>query len=134
MNSRERKSDIIACVLTASVSLFAMGCTQTDLSSAKPGERGKIVENLDPIVKMEERRTKLMIAMQYIPQIAKVTPADAQRLKEHYDVYYVYHGAATVSLAEGKLQAYRDHIKTASQELDSLEAKLKDMVEKSTMN
>ena len=50
----------------------------------------------------------------------------------HYDVYYVYHNAAATSLAEGDLQAYRNHVRAGSKELDSLEAKLKDVLKKSS--
>jgi len=131
MNTLNRKTCVPTCILIASFSLLATGCAQVEPSSAKPGERGKIVENLDPIVKMEERGAKLVMVMQHLPQIANITRDDARRLQEYYNVYHVYHGAATVSLAAGNLQAYRDHIKVASQELDSLEAKLKDMVESS---
>jgi hypothetical protein len=64
--------------------------------------------------------------------VAEINDQDARELKEHYDVYYIYHNAATISLAEGNLRAYRDHLQVASNELDSMETKLKDVVEKST--
>jgi hypothetical protein len=124
-------SNLPAYVLIGSFSL-ALGCAQTDPSSTKPSTRGTIVENLEPMMKMEERGAKLVMVMEHLPRIANITADDARRLREHYNVYYVYHGAATVSLAEGKLKAYRDHIQVASQELDSLEAKMRDMVEKSS--
>jgi hypothetical protein len=133
MNTSTRKSKLTGRVLFPSVLLlFTWGCAQTNPSPVQPGARGQIVENLEPMVKMEERGAKLVVVMQHLPQIAKITPDDARRLKEHYSVYYVYHGAATVMLAEGNLKAYHDHIKVASQELDSLEAKLKNMVESSS--
>jgi hypothetical protein len=131
MNALNWKSKWTACALVGGLALFVGGCAQTDLSPAEPTARGKIVENLDPIVKMEERGAKLVMVMQYLPQIAQITSDDARRLKEHYNVYHVYHGAAAVMLAEGNLDAYRNHLQIASQELDSLEATLKEMVEKS---
>jgi hypothetical protein len=111
--------------------LLIFGCAQTQSASREPVSREEIVQNLNPIVKVEERGRKLTMVMQQLPLVVDINEEDVQKLKEHYDVYYVYHNAATISLAEGKFQAYRDHLKVASHELDSIEQRLKNVVEKS---
>ena len=111
--------------------LLMFGCAQTQPVSREPVSRDEIVQNLNPIVKVEERGRKLTMVMQQLPLVVDINDEDVQKLKEHYDVYYVYHNAATISLAEGKFEAYRDHLKVASNELDSIEQKLRNVAEKS---
>lgn len=113
---------------------FVAGCTQVNSSSREPVSREKVVENLSPIVDMEQRGNQLTIAMQKLPLVAQVSAEDARALKEHYDVYYVYHSAAATSLAEGDFAAYRNHVRVGLKELDSIEAKLKDLLKKSSGN
>jgi len=110
--------------------LFA--CTQLNSPSREPVSREKVVENLSPILDMEQRGTQLTMAMQKLPLVAQISPEDARALKEHYDVYYVYHSAAATSLAEGDFDAYRNHVRVGLKELDSIEAKLKDVLKKSS--
>jgi hypothetical protein len=111
---------------------IAAGCTKAHPASREPLPREKVVENLSPIVDMEKRGIQLTLAMRNLPLVASVSPEDARTLKEAYDVYYVYHNAAATSLAEGDLQAYRNHVQAGSRELDSLEAKLKDILKGSS--
>ncbi len=108
------------------------GCSQMSAGSREPMSREKVVENLSPIVDLERRGNQLTMVMQELPHVARLSAEDVRALKEHYDIYYVYHAAAATSLAEGDLRAYRDHVRVGSQELDSLEAKLKDVVKKSS--
>ncbi|HEU4341078.1 MAG TPA: hypothetical protein VFU31_05860 [Candidatus Binatia bacterium] len=112
-------------------SMLIFGCAQTQSASREPVSREEIVQNLSPIVKVEERGRKLTMVMQQLPLVVDINEEDVQKLKEHYDVFYVYHNAATISLAEGKFEAYRDHLKVASNELDSIEQKLKNVAAKS---
>ncbi|MGH7826719.1 MAG: hypothetical protein ACREQ7_16295 [Candidatus Binatia bacterium] len=123
------KSRIIPAIV---LPLLAFGCaaqTNNDVAQQQVA-RERVVHNLNPITKVEERVRKLTQVMQHLPLVANVNAEDAQKLKEHYDVYYIYHNAATVSLAQGDLRAYKNHLQVASRELDSLEAKLKHVVSK----
>lgn len=114
------------------LSTLVAGCRQANSASREPVSRAKIVENLSPIVDMEKRGIQLTLAMQKLPLVADVSAEDARAIKEHYDVYYVYHNAAATSLAEGDMHAYRNHVQAGSKELDSLEAKLKDVLKRSS--
>ncbi len=112
--------------------LLAFGCAaQTDSSSQEPASRQEVVENLQPIVQVEERGRMLTMAMQQLPFMMDIRTEDAEKLKEHYDVYYVHHNAATISLAQGNFNAYRGHLKVASAELDSIEERLKTIIKNS---
>lgn len=124
----KRSHLLIALFLPA----LAAGCTQLSSPSREPVSREKVVENLSPILDMEQRGTQLTIAMQKLPLVAQLSPEDARALKEHYDVYYVYHSAAATSLAEGDFEAYRNHVRIGLKELDSIEATLKDVLKKSS--
>ncbi len=126
-------NSLISPFLTAVFLVTALvGCTKAHPISREPLSREKIVENLSPIVDMEQRGMKLTLAIRNLPLVTTVSPEDAHALKEAYDVYYVYHNAAATSLAEGDLQAYRDHVQAGSRELDSLEAKLQDILKGSS--
>ena len=129
MNILISTSHILAAIC---LSTIVAGCRQADSASREPVSRAKVVENLSPIVDMEKRGVQLTLAMQKLPLVANVSPEDARALKEHYDVYYVYHNAAVTSLAEGEMHAYRNHVQAGSKELDSLEAKLKDVLKRSS--
>lgn len=112
--------------------LLAFGCAQNNSSSQEPASRQEVVKNLEPIVEVEERSRVLTTAMQQLPYLVEIRTEDAKKLKEHYDVYYVHHNAATISLAQGNFNAYRGHLKVASAELDSIEAKLKTIIKNSS--
>jgi hypothetical protein len=124
-----RKSHMLAVILFPAI---VAGCTNVNSASREPVSREKVVENLSPILDMEQRGTELTLAMQKLPFVAKLSRDDARELKEHYDVYYVYHNAAATSLAEGDFEAYRKHVRVGLKELDSIEAKLKDVLKKSS--
>jgi hypothetical protein len=125
-----RKNLILSGILFP---LLALGCAQTNSSSREPASREQVVENLEPIVKVEERGRMLTMAMQKLPQLMEIRTEDVQKLKEHYDVYYVHHNAATISLAQGNIDSYQGHLKVASAELDSIEERLKMIIKNSGM-
>ncbi len=129
MNIRITRSHMLTILILLTL---VGGCRQASSASREPVSRAKVVENLSPIVDMEKRGIELTLAMQKLPLVATVSPEDARAIKEYYDVYYVYHNAAATSLAEGDMQAYRNHVRAGSKELDSLEAKLKDVLKRSS--
>jgi hypothetical protein len=124
-----QKSHMLAVILFP---LLVAGCTQVNPGSREPVSREEVVANLRPILDMEQRVAELTLAMRKLPLVTNLSPQDAHALKEHYDVYYVYHNAAATSLAEGDFEAYRNHVRGGLKELDSMEAKLKDVLEKSS--
>jgi hypothetical protein len=101
------------------------GCAQTRVVS-----RDEVVQNLDPIVQVEQRGQKLVAVMQRLPLVVELDADNAKKLKEHYDVYHIYHNAATISLVQGNFQVYNEHLAVASKELDSIEDTLKNVIEK----
>jgi hypothetical protein len=110
---------------TVLISTLFVGCAQTRAVS-----REEVVQNLDPIVKVEQRGQKLVSVMQQLPLVMEVDAENAKKLKEHYDVYHVYHNAATISLAQGNFQVYNEQLGVASKELDSIEHTLKTVIER----
>jgi uncharacterized protein YcfL len=122
-----RNSNILPAII---FSFLAVGCaaqSQHEVAQ-QPVARQQVVDNLEPILKVEERVRKLTRVMQHLPLVVEVKAEDAQKLKEHYNLYSIYHNAATISLAEGNFQAYSNHLQIASRELDSLEARLHNVV------
>jgi hypothetical protein len=88
------------------------------------------VQNLDPIAQVEQRGQKLVAVIRQLPLVVEIDAENAKKLQEHYDVYNIYHSAATVSLVQGNLQVYNQQLAVASKELDSIEETLKSVVEK----
>ena len=123
---------LILPVILLSLLAFAYAQTNPSSSSARePAPREQVVQNLEPIVKVEERGRMLTMAIQELPNLVEIKTEDAQKIKEHYDVYYVHHNAATISLAQGDIGLYRGHLKVASAELDSIEQKVKTIIKNS---
>lgn len=99
------------------------GCSVT-----QPALRERLVGNLGPIVKLEERAKEMSQNVEMLALLGKIERHDAQALKENYDVYYVHHEAAAVYLAQGRLEAYRSHVELAEKELDAMELRLKGLI------
>ena len=123
---------LILPVILFSLLAFAYAQSNTSSSSSRePASREEVVQNLEPIVKVEERGRMLTMAIQELPNLVEIKAEEALKIKEHYDVYYVHHNAATISLAQGDIDLYRGHLKIASAELDSIEQNLKTIIKNS---
>ena len=96
------------------------GCAQID-----PAPRDQLVENLAPIREIEEEATKLTFIYQRLTVIGLVNDEDKKKIREHYDVYYIYHKAAAVSLAQGDVESYKSYVGLAGKELDRIESKMR---------
>jgi hypothetical protein len=90
--------------------------------------RNQLVENLAPILVVEERANRAMRGIEKLALLGEVRDGDMKKLKEHYDVYYVHHKAASVFLAQGDIRSYKAHVGMAKEELDSMEEKIKTLV------
>lgn len=109
------------------LALLLAGCSV----AVQPASRQQLVENLGPIVELEKRAALLTKSVEVLASIGKIREIDAQALKESLDVYFVYHRAATVLLAEGRINAYKSHVAQAGKELDSVEVRLLDLARRS---
>jgi hypothetical protein len=89
------------------------------------------VENLGPIVKLEERASLLTKGIEALASHGQIGQEDAEALKESFDVYFVYHRAATVFLVEGRIDAYKSHVALAGKELDAMEMRLVNLARRS---
>lgn len=97
-------------------------------SQVQPISRDQIVANLTPILNIEKRADRV----KYYTQVLGFTGGNAdergEKLKAHYDIYYVYYMAATFNLARGNIEAYLADVKLAGVELDAMETILKDKI------
>lgn len=101
----------------------AAGCSQVQVAP-----RDQLVENLTPILEVEREVQKLSLVYQKLISIGWVDSIEKKRLQEHYDVYYIYHKAAAVSLAQGDLESYRSYVRLAGEELDGIESRMRLLV------
>lgn len=102
------------------LAFFLAGC-----SVIQPAPRERLVKNLRPIIALEERANRVTRSVSRLAFLGKINEKDASALKENYDLYYVYHQGAAVSLAQGNLAAYRSHVQLAESELDAMEMRLR---------
>ncbi len=101
-----------------------IGCSYQSAGHPPPA-RDRIVENLAPIVELEQRANRVMLGLQKLAVLGAIGDGEVKNLKEHYDVYYVHHKAAAVLLAEGDIENYHSHVRMAVEELDSMEMKMR---------
>jgi uncharacterized protein YcfL len=104
--------------------IYLIGCSQIN-----PAPRDQLVENLAPIRKIEEGASKLTVVYQKLMLIGLVNDEDNKKLREHYDVYYIYHKAAAVSLARGDVESYNSYVGLAAEELARIESKMRFLVQ-----
>jgi hypothetical protein len=92
----------------------------------KPIAPQDLAQNLGPILKIEKRLDQVKYYSQMLGNLGGMNDERADDLKAHHDIYYVYYVAANVQLARGDMEAYVAHVKLAEQELDFMEAIVKD--------
>jgi hypothetical protein len=122
-NSRNNSSRSVIISLLFLFTVFVAGC-----SPIREVSRDRLVENLGPILEVEERANRAMRGIEKLALLGEITDTDMKKLKEHYDVYYVHHKAASVFLAEGNIRSYESHVGLAKKELDSMEEKIRTLV------
>ncbi len=105
--------------------VLGLGLLFTGCSTIGPISRDQIAENLAPILEVENRVNRAMSGVQMLGSVGEISDKDAEKLKAHYDVYFVYYHAANVYLAGGDIESYKSHIEMAKKELVAREAILK---------
>ena len=84
--------------------------------------RDQLTANLAPILKVEERADEVKANTQILGFAGQITTDKVEKLKTHFDVYYVHYLAASVYLARGSMENYRAQLKRAETELEAMEA------------
>lgn len=122
---RNLKTTPLSIIISLSFFLtaFFAGCAPVGEIS-----RNQLVENLAPILEVEQRANRAMHGIEKLAVLGEMRDNDMKELKEHYDVYYVHHKAASVFLAQGNIYSYESHVGLAKKELDSMEQKIKTLV------
>ncbi|KKL18050.1 hypothetical protein LCGC14_2479420 [marine sediment metagenome] len=83
--------------------------------------RMTIVENLDPILKLEERAYRMQARVAALSYMGKISGETLLAVIYHYDVYYPYYLAASIYLTNGQLDEYKKAIKLAGVELVAIQ-------------
>ncbi len=123
MQNLKNTSLSIIIPLSFFLTAFFAGCAPVGKVS-----RNQLVENLAPILEVEQRASRAMRGIEKLAVLGEMRDNDMKELKEHYDVYYVHHKAASVFLAQGNIHSYESHVGLAKRELDSMEQKIKTLV------
>jgi len=95
-------------------------------SQIKPIAPEDLARNLGPILKIEKRLDQVKYYSKMLGNLGEMKGENADDLKAHHDIYYVYYVAANVQLARGDMEAYLAHVKLAERELDLMESIVKD--------
>ena len=110
--------------------VLAMGMAACSQVQVVPISRDQLVENIDPILKMEKRIDQVMYYAKMLGSLGGLSQGKSSELKTHLDIYYVYYLASNVQLAKGNMVSYQAHLKLAEKELDVMESILKDGLDK----
>ena len=110
--------------------VLAMGMAACSQVQVEPISRDQLVENIDPILKMEKRIDQVMYYAKMLGSLGGLSQGKSSELKTHLDIYYVYYLASNVQLAKGNMVSYQAHLKLAEKELDVMESILKDGLDK----
>ncbi len=110
--------------------VLAMGMAACSQVQVEPISRDQLVENIDPILKMEKRIDQVMYYAKMLGSLGGLSQGKSSELKTHLDIYYVYYLASNVQLAKGNMTSYQAHLELAEKELDVMESILKDGLDK----
>ena len=110
--------------------VLAMGMAACSQVQVVPISRDQLVENIDPILKMEKRIDQVMYYAKMLGSLGGLSQGKSSELKTHLDIYYVYYLASNVQLAKGNMTSYQAHLELAEKELDVMESILKDGLDK----
>lgn len=98
----------------------------TACSAIDPIPRDHLVANLAPILKVEKRFERVKYYTQMLISVSGISEERLEKLKPHYDIYYVYYLASNVQLARGNMESCLAHLQMAEREMDMMESILKD--------
>lgn len=95
--------------------VFLAACSTTG-----PIQREQLVNNLGPVLQIEEQARNLAQEQQMLRFSGWLGEEGNRQFKNHYDVYYVYHAAAISHLAYGEIPLYIECVHLAQSELDAM--------------
>jgi len=112
----------------AALALAGSACSQMQIEpiSQIPISRDKLVQKLNPILKLEKRLDQIMYYTRVLGSLGGMSQDKSTELKEHLNIYYPYYLASNVQLAKGNIVSYEAHLKLANEELDAMEAIIKE--------
>lgn len=83
--------------------------------------RETVVDNIATVVALEKRVGWIAQESRAKYRLGILSREVAEALKETLDIYYVFYLAASVNLAEGKLDTYHELLSMAAREVDHME-------------
>ena len=83
--------------------------------------RETVVDNIATVVALEKRVDWIAQQSRAKYRLGILSREVAEALKETLDIYYVFYLAASVNLAEGKLDTYHELLSMAAREVDHME-------------
>lgn len=109
----------LSLIAIALVIVASQGCSITGAGTVV---RTELVADLKPINEIERQSQMITQILGGMSQYGMLDDQAAMRLKEHYDLYYIYHAAAAVHLASGERRQYLQYVELARRELDAMES------------
>ena len=97
----------------------AQGCSTSRVGIVA---REAVIADLKPIVEIEARAQAIGQILASASGSGMFDSPAAMGLKEHYDLYYLYHMAAAVHLAHAERQPFFEYVELARRELDAMES------------
>lgn len=101
--------------IALSLAFVLAGCAPVHFS------RETIADNIAPVVALERRVDWITQESRAKHQFGILSREVIEALKEALDIYYVFYLAASVKLAEGRLDTYRELLSMAAREVDRME-------------
>jgi hypothetical protein len=86
-------------------------------------KRINLIDNMPELTAIEMRAGALLNVVGALQSQGMLAGQKADEVKRHYDIYYIYHIAASVDLAKGNPE-FSDSMKRAQEALDKMEITL----------
>lgn len=113
---------VFSLIAFALVIVASQGCSMTGAGTVA---RTELVADLKPINEIERHSQMITQILGGMSQYGMLDDQATMRLKEHYDLYYIYHMAAAVHLARGERHQYLQYVEQARRELDAMESMMR---------
>lgn len=112
------------------IPLVVLACGLVACSTMNPIPRDQLAASMAPILRIEKRYSQARYYTQMLGSLGWMNEEQWEKLKSHYDIYYIYYLASNVHLAKGDMKSCLAHVRMAEKELDVIEALLKDELAK----
>lgn len=111
----------VAIFLT-SVALLVVAAQGCSTSRGEIVAREAVIADLKPILEIEAQAQTIRQILETARGYRMFDSRAVTDLKEHHDLYYIYHLAATFHLAHGERQQFIDYVELARRELEAIES------------